>query len=185
MSYKFTPLKLTGLLLIEGQVYHDDRGYFLESFREKDMREAGIPPLVQDNISRSSRGTLRGMHYQKNPAAIGKLVRCVRGRIFDVAVDIRKGSPTYGQWAGVELGEEGNSALWVPAGFAHGFYALSEIVDVIYKVTGYYSPENDRGIIWNDPTVGIRWPSGDVRLSPKDAKNPPLAQADNNFVWPS
>jgi len=181
VGYTFTPLELSGVMLVEGKSFPDERGYFMESFRETDMRQGGIPPLVQDNLSRSTAGTLRGLHYQKNPSAIGKLVRCVRGRIFDVAVDIRKSSPTYGRWLSVELSDEGNRMLWVPAGFAHGFYALSEVADVLYKVTGYYSPENDRGVLWNDPALGIRWPAKEAKLSPKDAKLPLLAQADNNF----
>ena len=166
---------------MEGRVFPDERGCFLETFRDNELKQAGIPPMVQDNLSRSIRGTLRGMHYQKAPKAQGKLVRCVRGAIFDVAVDIRKGSPTYGRWEGVELSEDSNTALWVPAGFAHGFYTVSDSADVLYKVTDYYSPEHDRGVIWNDPDLAISWPGDDVKLSAKDAKHPRLAQADNDF----
>lgn len=183
MGYTFTPLELPGLILIEGKTFPDPRGYFLESYREKDLREAGLPALVQDNLSRSSQGTLRGLHYQKRPASQGKLVRCLRGRIFDVAVDIRKGSPSYGRHAAVELSEEGNRMLWVPEGFAHGFLTLSETADVLYKVNDYYSPEHDRGIRWDDPALGIVWPSRDVTLSAKDSKHPTLDKADNSFVW--
>ncbi len=184
MPYTFTPFGgLSGLLLVEGKSFPDERGFFSESFREDDFRAAGIPPLLQDNLSRSSRGTLRGLHYQRKPSAIGKLVRCVRGRIFDAVVDIRKGSPTYGKWAGLELDDTGNRMLWVPEGFAHGFQALSDAADVLYKVTGYYAPADDRGVLWNDPAIGVAWPLKDALLSPKDAKLPPLASADNNFSW--
>jgi dTDP-4-dehydrorhamnose 3,5-epimerase len=181
--YEFKPLALKGLLLIEGKKFGDDRGYFLESFKVKDMVGAGIPPLVQDNLSRSTKGTLRGLHYQKHPEATGKLVRVIRGKVFDVVVDIRKGSPTFGKHLAIELSDEKNEALWVPEGFAHGFYCLSDVADVMYKVTRYYAPNFDRGVIWNDPALGIQWPGADVILSPKDKVHPPLAQADNNFVW--
>lgn len=183
MAYTFTPLEIPGLLLVQGKTWPDGRGYFQESYREIDMREAGLPPFLQDNLSRSTQGTVRGLHYQKHPAAIGKLLRCTRGKIFDVAVDIRKGSPAYGRWFGIELEGGDNKMLWVPAGFAHGFYTLSDVADVLYKVTGYYAPEQDRGIIWNDPALGITWPAKEAILSPKDAKHPPLSEADNNFVW--
>ena len=181
MSFTFTPYELPGLLLVEGKAFPDERGWFMESFRAKDFEAAGIPPFVQDNLSRSRKGVLRGLHYQKAPAAIGKLVRCVRGRIWDVAVDIRRSSPTYGKWAAVELSEDGNRLFWIPAGFAHGFYTLSDSADVHYKVTGYWSADVDRGVLWNDPAIGIRWPAADPVLAPKDAKLPPLASADNNL----
>lgn len=153
----------------------------MEAFRANDMLAAGIPPLVQDNLSRSTRGTLRGLHYQKPPAAVGKLVRCIRGRIFDVAVDVRKGSPSYGRWAAMELSDEGNKMLWVPAGFAHGFQTMSELADVVYKQTGYYSPADERGVLWNDPALGIRWPVAGALVAPKDAALPPLDRAGNHF----
>ncbi|MBI5208510.1 MAG: dTDP-4-dehydrorhamnose 3,5-epimerase [Elusimicrobia bacterium] len=180
----FKPLELPGLLLIEGKVFPDDRGFFLEGYREAEMAEAGIPRFVQDNISRSVKTTVRGLHYQKLPAAQGKLMRCLRGKVYDVAVDLRKGSPTYGRWAAVELSDERNLTLWIPAGFAHGFYTLSDVADILYKTTTYFSLEHDRGIRWNDPAVAIRWPSAEVKLSPKDAALPCLADADNNFLWP-
>ncbi len=182
-AFTSRPLEIPGLLILESRVFLDARGFFMETFREADAKEAGIPPLVQDNFSRSSQGTLRGLHFQKKPAAIGKLVRCVRGKIFDVAVDIRKGSPTFGKWASIELSDEYNRALWIPEGFAHGFLTLSDEADVSYKVTGYYSPENDRGVQWNDPKIGVKWPGMNVYLSPKDAKLPALEAADNNFDW--
>lgn len=180
---RFSPLELPGLLLVETQAFGDPRGFFMEAFRAKDFAEAGIPPFVQDNLSRSSRGVLRGLHYQKHPAPIGKLVRCVRGSIFDVAVDIRKGSPTFGRWVSVELSDENKRMLWVPEGFAHGFYTLSDVADVLYKVTGYWTPDVDRGIRWDDPRLGVRWPDGEVQVSPKDAVLPLLAEAENTFAW--
>jgi dTDP-4-dehydrorhamnose 3,5-epimerase len=181
MVFKFSPFELPGLLLVEGPRFPDERGFFLESFRESDLAEAGLPPFVQDNHSRSTKGVLRGLHYQKNPHAIGKLVRCARGQVYDVVVDIRKGSKTYGRWAGIELTDEKNIALWVPAGFAHGFYTVSDVADVIYKVTGYWSKDCDRGVLWNDSSIGIKWPSQNALLSPKDSILPPLSKADNNF----
>ena len=185
------PLTLTpyggieGLSLVDGKSFPDERGFFMESFRADDWQKADMPLLLQDNLSRSKRGVIRGLHYQKNPQAIGKLVRCARGRIFDVAVDLRRGSPTYGKWAGVELSDEGNRMFWVPAGFAHGFCALSAEADVTYKVTGYWAAAADRGVRWNDPAIGVRWPLpvGEVIVSPKDAELPPLSQADHDFVW--
>lgn len=183
MAFTFTPFEIPGLLLVEGPSFPDERGFFLESFKEGEFRKAGIPPFVQDNLSRSKKRVMRGLHYQKSPSAIGKLVRCVRGRVFDVAVDIRKGSPSYGKWAATELSDEANRMLWVPEGFAHGFYTVSDWADVLYKVTGTWAPDDDRGILWNDPALGIRWPSPEALVAPKDAQHPPLAQADNNFSW--
>lgn len=183
MPYTFTPYKLPGLLIVEGKSFPDERGYFMESYRACDFMDSPIAPLLQDNLSRTHKGFVRGLHYQKKPSAIGKLIRCVRGRIWDVAVDIRQGSPTYGKWAALELNDEGNRMFWVPEGFAHGFLALSEEADVQYKVTGYWAPMEDRGILWNDPALGIDWPLNGARVSEKDARHPPLAQADNNFTW--
>ncbi|HSP33864.1 MAG TPA: dTDP-4-dehydrorhamnose 3,5-epimerase [Thermoanaerobaculia bacterium] len=168
---------LPGVLLLQPKVYRDDRGFFLESYRADRFRAAGIPDtFVQDNHSRSQKGVLRGLHYQE-PNAQGKLVRCTRGAIFDVAVDIRRGSPHFGKWYGVELNEAKQEMLWVPAGFAHGFCALSDGTDVLYKVTAYYDPKSDRSILWNDPEIGIEWPLRDPRLSPKDAAAPRLKDA--------
>ena len=186
MPFSFAPYGgLAGLLLVEGRSFPDDRGFFMESFRADDWAAAGLPPLVQDNLSRSKRGVIRGLHYQKNPASIGKLVRCARGRIFDVAVDLRRGSPTYGRCSDIELTDAGNRMLWIPAGFAHGFCALSPEADVAYKVTGYWSAAADRGVRWNDPEIGVRWPlpAGEEIVSAKDAELPPLSQADHDFVW--
>ncbi|MFI5345804.1 MAG: dTDP-4-dehydrorhamnose 3,5-epimerase [Elusimicrobiota bacterium] len=186
MPFTFTPYGgLEGLLLVEGKSFPDERGFFMESFRADEWAKAGLPPLVQDNLSRSKRGVIRGLHYQKNPAAIGKLVRCARGKIYDAVVDIRHGSPTYGKWASIELDDSGNRMFWVPEGFAHGFCALSDEADVTYKVTGYWSAAVDAGIRWNDPAVGVRWPvaPGAEIMTAKDRELPLLADAGRDFHW--
>lgn len=158
----------------------------METFKYSDFALMGMKEyFVQDNYSRSSHGVLRGLHYQKNPYSQGKLVQCLNGKIFDVAVDIRKGSPIYGNWVSVELSGENNYMLYIPPAFAHGFIVLSESADVIYKCTREYSREDDRGIIWNDPDINIQWPVKDPVLSEKDSKHPPLKDADNNFEYPS
>jgi dTDP-4-dehydrorhamnose 3,5-epimerase len=185
MALVFTPYGgLEGLLLVEGPSFPDERGTFLESYRADDWTKAGLPPLVQDNLSRSRRGVLRGLHFQRSPGAIGKLIRCTRGRIFDVAVDLRRGSPTYLKWASLELDDRGNRMLWIPAGFAHGFLALED-ADVSYKVTGHWSPGVDGGLRWDDPTVGVRWPALEAApvLSAKDAALPALAACGADFAW--
>jgi dTDP-4-dehydrorhamnose 3,5-epimerase len=184
LPYTVTPYQLEGLLIVEGKSFPDERGFFMESFREVDAQGTAIPRLVQDNLSRSKKGVLRGLHYQKNPSAIGKLIRCVRGRIWDVAVDIRKGSPSYGRWAAVELDDTANRMFWIPPGFAHGFYTLSDEADVMYKVSGYWSLDVDRGVRWNDPALKIDWPGKAPLVSSKDAQLPLLADADNNLTWP-
>lgn len=163
--------------VVQPRVFADDRGFFLETYNALRFREVRLPEqFVQDNHSRSLRGVLRGLHYQE-PNAQGKLVRCTRGSIWDVAVDIRRGSPTFGKWFGVELSEQNNTMLWVPAGFAHGFCATAEETDVIYKCTALYDGPSDRGIAWNDPDIGIDWPLTDPLLSPKDAAAPRLKDA--------
>lgn len=175
MAIAFTPHGgLDGLLAVDGKDFPDDRGTFMESFRADEWAKAGLPPLLQDNLSRSKRGVIRGLHFQKEPHAVGKLVRCITGRIFDVAVDIRKASPTYGQWTSIELSGAGNRAFWIPAGFAHGFCTLSDEAVVAYKVTGYWAPNVDGGIRWDDPALGVRWPlpKSEVIISPKDAGLP-------------
>jgi len=179
MPFEFERLEIPEIILIKPKVFKDNRGFFLETYKESDFVKAGITNrFVQDNHSMSVKGVLRGLHYQKKPAVQGKLVRCVRGAIFDVAVDVRKGSPTFGKWVGVILSEENHFMLWIPPGFAHGFLTLSERAEVIYKVSdSEYSPEHDAGIIWNDPDIGIKWPLeevGEVILSEKDSKLPRL-----------
>lgn len=168
---KIIDTKIPEVKIIEPKVFGDERGFFFESFNQKQF-EAAIGyqvHFVQDNHSKSTKGVLRGLHYQLPPHAQGKLVRCVVGEVFDVAVDIRKNSPTLGQWIGVHLSAENKRQLWIPEGFAHGFVTLSETAEFLYKTTNYYFPNTERAIIWNDPQVGIIWPiDGEVSLSKKD-----------------
>jgi dTDP-4-dehydrorhamnose 3,5-epimerase len=173
----FTETPLPGVILIEPQLFSDDRGFFMETFHAEAFADAGLPTsFMQDNHSRSRRGVLRGLHYQE-PKPQGKLVRCTRGALFDVAVDVRRSSPTFAKWYGVELSESNRLMLWVPPGFAHGFCALTDEADLVYKCTSLYRSEYDRVIIWNDPAIGIEWPLRDPILSPKDAAAPRLAEA--------
>ena len=177
---KATRLAIPEVVLIEPQVFGDARGFFFESFNQKTFNEATGTnhPFVQDNHSRSCQGVLRGLHYQIQQPQ-GKLVRVARGKVWDVAVDIRKSSPTFGQWVGAELSEDNQHQLWVPPGFAHGFVVLSESADFLYKTTDYYAPEHERCIAWNDPQLGIRWSyQGEPRLSAKDALGVTLEQAE-------
>lgn len=179
---KVTPTAIAEVMLIEPKVFGDARGFFLESFNQQAFNEATGTQyeFVQDNHSRSKKGVLRGLHYQLPPHAQGKLVRVVRGAVFDVAVDVRQGSATFGQWVGAELTEDNHRSLWLPPGFAHGFLVLSDSADFLYKTTNYYAPQSDRGIAWNDPAIGIDWPQLDVALSlsDKDQKAPLLADAE-------
>ena len=169
MQVSKTPID--GLLTIKPKIFADPRGMFYEVYSENKYEEYGIPCFVQDNHSVSKKGVLRGLHYQVNPGQ-GKLVRVTRGEVFDVAVDIRKQSPTYGKWWGLSLSETNNFQLYIPIGFAHGFCVLSESAEVLYKCSDYYSPENERGILWNDPDLAIDWPVKDPILSEKDAVYP-------------
>ena len=166
---KVRETSLPGVLVLEPQIFRDDRGFFLETFSTKHLTGSGIPEhFAQDNHSRSKRGVVRGLHYQlEHPQ--GKLVHAARGRIFDVAVDIRRGSPSFAKWFGVELSDENLWSLWVPPGFAHGFCVLSDEADVIYKCTVPYEQSDDRGIAWDDPLIGVDWPVDNALLSPKDA----------------
>ncbi len=182
MSFQFCSLQIPEVILVEAQKAEDDRGFFMETYKESAFSASGIPSsFVQDNYSHSVRGVLRGLHYQKHPKAQGKLVSVIRGEIFDVAVDIRKGSATYGQWVGEVLSSDNRRLLYVPVGFAHGFCVLSEEADVVYKVTNEYAPDLDRGIIWNDPDIAVEWPAEEPLLSPKDAQLPRLRDADADF----
>jgi dTDP-4-dehydrorhamnose 3,5-epimerase len=185
MPFSFQTLEIPDVILIEARAFPDDRGFFMETYKQSDFEQHGIPwKFKQDNYSRSSgRGVLRGLHYQKDPKAQGKLVLAIRGEIFDVAVDIRKGSPTYGKWVGAELSDENHRMLYVPAGFAHGFVVLSSEADVMYRVTEEYAPEVDRGIRWNDPELGVAWPIDEPILSAKDQAAPFLKDADNNYEY--
>lgn len=182
-------VSLSGLVVIEPAVHGDDRGFFTETYREELHEAWGIPPsdrFVQDNHSRSTRGVVRGMHFQIG-VGVAKLVRCSRGTILDVAVDLRAGSPTYGHWEGVELDDVSMRELYVPVGFAHGFCVLSDVADVLYKQTRYYDPEVERGIAYDDPDVGIEWPlpAAELSVSPRDAAAPRLAEiaAELPFRW--
>lgn len=182
----FLKTALEGVFILEPQVHGDHRGWFTESFSDENFKKAGLDlNFVQDNHSFSAeKGTLRGLHYQLKPKAQTKLVRCTKGIIYDVAVDIREGSPTYGKWIGVELSAENKKQLLVPKGFAHAFMTLTEDVEVQYKVDEVYSPENDRGIIWNDPSIAIEWPLEVKPITSKKDENAPLLKnAENNFVF--
>jgi len=184
MPFRFTRLEIPEVVLIEPIVFKDERGFFMETYKYSDFSAFGIHErFVQDNHSRSLRGVLRGLHYQNPPKAQGKLVRVLRGEVFDVVVDIRKGSPTYGKWVGVRLSEQNKLMLYVPPGFAHGFCVLSPEAEVLYKCTEEYDPSCEAGIVWNDPDIGIPWPIKDPILSEKDSKWPPLKDAVNYFVY--
>ncbi|MBC5788571.1 MULTISPECIES: dTDP-4-dehydrorhamnose 3,5-epimerase [Clostridiaceae] len=176
-KFKFIETGIDDLFIIESQRFGDARGYFMETYNEKDFHDAGLTMrFVQANESRSCKGVLRGMHFQKNFPQ-GKLVRCTKGEVYDVAVDLRKDSKTYGKWYGVNLSEENKRQFYVPEGFAHGFYVLSDVAEFVYQVTNLYHPEDEGALFWNDPEVGIKWPLIDgveVLLSEKDKKNPLL-----------
>jgi len=172
------------VILIEAKSFPDERGFFLENFKESSFIENEInTKFVQDNFSRSIKGVLRGLHYQKNPKAQAKLLIVLRGEIFDVAVDIRKDSPTYGKWVSEILSEQNHKLLYIPEGFAHGFCILSDEADVFYKVNQEYSSEHDSGFIWNDPEINIKWPIDKPIMSERDQKLPLLKNADNNFIY--
>lgn len=179
---KVIETELPGVLIIEPRVFGDRRGFFLESYHEQRYREAGIDVrFVQDNHSRSHRGVLRGLHYQLVQPQ-GKLVGVVRGEVFDVAVDVRRGSPTFGRWAACVLDDRSHRQLYMPSGFAHGFCVLSKEADFVYKCSDFYHPQSERGILWNDPDIGIEWPDLEMTLSDKDARNPRLVeQAPENL----
>jgi dTDP-4-dehydrorhamnose 3,5-epimerase len=184
MPFTFESLEIPEIVLIKPRIFGDGRGFFLETYKRSDFAEHGIVgTFVQTNHSRSARGVLRGLHYQKQPMAQGKLIGVAQGAIFDVAVDIRAGSPTYGQWAARTLSGENHHLLYIPPGFAHGFCVLSDYADVIYQVTVEYSAEHDRGISWNDPSIGIEWPIQEPALSAKDAQQPRLRDADSNAIY--
>ena len=172
---KLIPTSLPGVLIIEPRVFRDERGFFLETYHAQRYREAGLDAaFVQDNHSRSMRGTLRGLHWQAERPQ-GKLVRVLVGEIYDVAVDIRPDSPTFGKWVGFTLSADNFRQAWIPPGFAHGFCVTSDVAEVEYKCTDFYDPPSERGLIWNDPEVGIVWPIQDPILSERDKKHPPLS----------
>ncbi|MBV6391873.1 MAG: dTDP-4-dehydrorhamnose 3,5-epimerase [Anaerolineales bacterium] len=178
---EFIPAAIPEILLIEPKVYEDPRGFFMETYREAEFNARGIPSrFVQENQTRSTKGVLRGLHYQIKQAQ-GKLVRVTAGEVFDVAVDIRRASPTFGKWVGITLSAENRRQMWIPEGFAHGFYVVSDRADFVYKVTDYYAPQWERGILWNDPALGIEWPLDGASapvLSQKDLEGKLLADAE-------
>lgn len=184
MPFSFQRLEIPEVVLIEPKVFQDGRGFFMETYKFSDFAAFGIAErFVQDNHSRSKKSVIRGLHYQNPPKAQGKLVRAVVGEIFDVAVDIRRGSPTYGKWVGEKLSSENKRMLYTPPGFAHGFCVLSAEAEVVYKVTEEYAPEHEAGIIWNDPDIGISWPIANPIISEKDAALPCLKEAENRFIY--
>jgi dTDP-4-dehydrorhamnose 3,5-epimerase len=176
---KVTPLNIPDMFLIEPQVFGDDRGFFFESFNQNKFEEAtGLKiNFVQDNHSKSVKGVLRGLHYQLPPKAQGKLVRVIQGEVFDVAVDLRQSSPTFGKWVGEILSGDNKKQLWIPEGFAHGFLTLSDTAEFLYKTTDFYSPEHEQSILWDDETIGINWPMQEVSLSSKDNAAPSFKEA--------
>jgi dTDP-4-dehydrorhamnose 3,5-epimerase len=175
--------KIDGLAVLEPQAHGDARGFLVETYRDGPWKEAlGGFESVQENHSRSAQGTLRGLHFQTSPGQ-AKLVRCARGSVWDVAVDLRRDSPTYGQWEGYELTDENQRQFFVPIGFGHGFCALSETADVIYKLSSYYDPETEAGIAWDDPEVGVEWPISQPLLSDRDVAAPKLAEIRDDLPW--
>jgi dTDP-4-dehydrorhamnose 3,5-epimerase len=184
MAFIFERQTIPEVILVKPQVRGDERGFFKEHYKHSEFMAGGIPDLfIQDNHSRSSKNILRGLHYQKLPKPQAKLVSVIRGKILDVAVDIRKGSPTFGKCVTAELSDENHHQLYVPVGFAHGFAVLSDVADVFYKVNGEYSLEHDRGVSWNDPAIGIPWNVDNPLLSAKDQQQPLLDNADINFIF--
>jgi dTDP-4-dehydrorhamnose 3,5-epimerase len=179
MSFLFEPLDLPGLVLVKPRVFPDERGFFLETFKKSEFAAAGIEAdFVQDNHSLSARGVLRALHYQASPHTQGKLVMVASGRIWDVAVDLRRGSPTLGKWIGVEISDENMAMLWISPGFAHGFVTLSAEAHLLYKCTSEYDKASERGIRWNDPDLAVGWPIRDVIVSARDAALPSFKQAE-------
>ena len=184
MAFKFKKLEIKDVILIEPQIFSDNRGQFFEIFKESELISNGIDKkFVQDNLSHSIHGVLRGLHYQKNPKAQAKLVTVIKGQIFDVAVDLRKNSPTFGKCVGEIISDDEHKLLYIPEGFAHGFCVLSDEADVLYKVNTEYSPEHEKGIIWNDLTLNIQWPIKNPIISNKDDKLSTFKNLDSNFVY--
>jgi len=180
---KIIPAEIPDVLLIKPQIFEDDRGFFYESYNLSKFQQAGIlPTFIQDNHSRSIKNTLRGLHYQINPGQ-DKLVRVIVGEVFDVAVDIRFGSPTYGKWVGMHLSAKNKQQVFIPKGFAHGFCVLSEVAEFEYKCSEFYSSQDERGILWNDPDLNIAWPIDDPILSEKDKSNPSFKSIAKDFRY--
>ena len=185
MPFSFQNTELPEVILVSSQAFSDSRGFFAEMYKASDFNVNGIKNIfVQENHSHSIKGTIRGLHYQNQPMAQGKLVSVIHGEIYDVAVDIRRGSSTYGQWVGEFLSDKNHNILWVPIGFAHGFCVVSETADLVYKISGAeYAPEYENGIIWNDPEINIQWPIDTPMLSEKDLGLPSFANSNNNFSF--
>ncbi|MCX7913796.1 MAG: dTDP-4-dehydrorhamnose 3,5-epimerase [Thermodesulfovibrionales bacterium] len=184
MPFEFINLSIPDVILIKPKIFFDERGFFLETYKSTDFAIGGIKrDFVQDNLSFSKKDVLRGLHYQLNPYAQGKLVTVLKGSIFDVAVDIREGSPFFKKWISAILTEKNRYMLWIPEGFAHGFLSLEDDTLVLYKNTKEYEPSLDRGIIWNDPEIGIDWPIKHPILSSKDSKHPLIRDAEKNFIY--
>jgi len=182
MPFQFARTAIADVIAIDAQVIPDQRGFFMETYKHSVFAAAGISEMfVQCNHSKSAKGILRGLHYQNQPKAQGKLIRTLGGEIYDVAVDIRKGSPTFGKWVAVALSAKSKRMLYVPAGFAHGFCVMSEDAEIEYLTTEEYAPDFESGVLWNDPDVAIDWPISDPILSPRDRAWPRLRDADNNF----
>jgi dTDP-4-dehydrorhamnose 3,5-epimerase len=184
MPFERLETRLDGPILIEAEAFTDERGFLLESFRHDRMKELGIDTrFVQDNHSRSLKGTLRGIHFQKTKRGQAKLVRCPRGRILDVAVDLRKDSPTFAEWEAHELSDENHRQLFVPAGFGHAFLVISDHADVAYRLSSYYDPKTEAGIAWDDPDIGIEWPATGYVISDRDRHAPSLAEIRDSLPW--
>ena len=179
MSFTFKSMSIPDVVLVEPKILPDDRGFFMEAFKASDFKQANIPAhFLQDNFSFSRKHVLRGLHYQKNPHAQGKLVLTLKGCVWDVAVDLRRTSPTFKQWVAAELSDANHAMLYIPPGFAHGFVALTDDVHLLYKCTAEYNPQSDAGIRWNDPDIAIAWPVADPILSPKDRALPLLSAVE-------
>jgi len=184
MAFRFTPSDIPDVVLIDPSVFSDERGFLIESYKRSEFAAFGITePFVQSNHSKSREGTLRGLHYQKNPKAQGKLVRAILGEVYDVVVDLRRGGPTYGRWIAVVLSAENKKMLYVPAGFAHGFCVTSAEAEILYMISEEYAPELESGVLWTDPELAIEWPIAEPILSPRDHAWPRLRDADNNFIY--
>ncbi len=184
MPFEFEKLGIPEVILIKPKVFSDQRGFYMETYKASDFKKNGIPDnFIQDNHSKSKKGIIRGLHYQTDPKAQGKLIRVVKGSVFDVAVDLRKNSPYYGKWISAVLSADNKNMLWIPPGFAHGFLSLEEDSELLYKTTEEYSPEHEAGIKWNDPDISIEWPKIKHKVSEKDSKLPSFKDAKNNFIY--
>ncbi len=182
MPFEFEKLEIPDIILVKPKIFYDERGFFLEIFKHSEFNKNGITEnFEQDNYSKSVKNVLRGMHYQKSPFEQAKFIKCLRGKIFDAVIDIRKESSTYGKWVGMELSEDNQNMLFIPSGFAHGFVVLSDTAEVLYKCSKEYSPKDERGIIWNDPDIKINWPVANPILIEKDKQFPRLKDAYENI----